>query len=455
MMSKRFNYDQGNTKRPVFFMIAKFLFNYDPKVVDNNVKMLYAILRDYLELSFVNQLKDDNGDVYVLFSREKMCELLGLSENTIRKCLNVLKDLGLIEEDPMGLGKPNRIYVLDVDGPENSLHYNSLSETASQTDAEITSNIVSGTLSRIEADITSRIDADITSRIEADIASRIEAGITSRIDAMIASRIDAVFASQIEVETASRSQNDGATTSYIEVETVARSQNDGATTSYIEDETVSRSYIKPETSLHIEVDTTPRSQIDAETTSCIEVETASRSHIEPETASCIEAKTASYSLNVTGTTSNIDAVRPHEMSTNNTINNTYLSQSQGQSQTDMTLTPNARPATVDKSQMAQPPVPQIMPAPPSLSTPASASPSVQPKAFGPQAFPKHPVNANKPSIVPPSASASPSVQPKAFGPQAFPKQPVNANKPSIAAPFYLYKSGKISCFLQTLSLCIP
>jgi len=56
------------------------------------------------------------GGVFLTFSRESMCEMLGLSRPTITKAMNDLKRHGLIEEKRPGRGQTNRIYLLPLDG---------------------------------------------------------------------------------------------------------------------------------------------------------------------------------------------------------------------------------------------------------------------------------------------------------------------------------------------------
>jgi len=89
-----------------------FLFSDEFKGISNDARVLYSILRDRHELSLENQWLNENGEVYVLFSREEMCEILGVSENTVSRTMKVLKEKRLVEEDRQGLGKPNRIYLL-------------------------------------------------------------------------------------------------------------------------------------------------------------------------------------------------------------------------------------------------------------------------------------------------------------------------------------------------------
>ena len=48
------------------------------------------------------------------YSLDYIKEMLGLSDKTVKKAVDELKDFGLIEEEHMGLNKANRIYLTSV-----------------------------------------------------------------------------------------------------------------------------------------------------------------------------------------------------------------------------------------------------------------------------------------------------------------------------------------------------
>jgi hypothetical protein len=72
------------------------------------------LLRDRHELSLQNQWINENDEVYLIYSRENMQDMLGCSYNTARKAIDQLKEYGLMEEERMGLNRPNRIYLTAV-----------------------------------------------------------------------------------------------------------------------------------------------------------------------------------------------------------------------------------------------------------------------------------------------------------------------------------------------------
>lgn len=81
-------------------------------------KMVYAILKDRLELSIQNNRVDEKGDVYLNYSIKSLEELLGFGNKKIISIKKELQEFGLIEEERQGLNRANRIYVGEVD-PEN------------------------------------------------------------------------------------------------------------------------------------------------------------------------------------------------------------------------------------------------------------------------------------------------------------------------------------------------
>ena len=110
LMSER--YKLGDIDNERFYQIPKSLFiNPKYKTMSNTSKIMYAILKDRMELSRKNGWHDDNNDLFLLFDQQNMAELLGTSRVTINRNMKELKDAGLIEPMRQGLGKPNKIYI--------------------------------------------------------------------------------------------------------------------------------------------------------------------------------------------------------------------------------------------------------------------------------------------------------------------------------------------------------
>lgn len=121
-MNNRIRYTFDEVMRDVFYQMPKFLFIGELKKLNNDARVLYSVLKNRHELSLKNHWINENNEVYLIFSREEMCDLLGVSENTILKAMKTLKSFNLIEEERQGLGKPNKIYLLALETLENPLN---------------------------------------------------------------------------------------------------------------------------------------------------------------------------------------------------------------------------------------------------------------------------------------------------------------------------------------------
>lgn len=112
----------------IFYQVPKVLFTSKYKLLSNNARMTYAILRDRMDLSIKNKWQDEQGNVYVIFSRENLSQELGVNEKSITKYLKELKDVQLIDEKRRGINKPNLIYVCmpeDIENTRNGNFYGS------------------------------------------------------------------------------------------------------------------------------------------------------------------------------------------------------------------------------------------------------------------------------------------------------------------------------------------
>ena len=111
---KRYKLEEENSHR--FYQMPKELFiNPKYKKLDSNAKVLYTVLLDRKELSRKNKWVDEYNQIYLIYTRENIAELLGVSVRTVIKVFKQLREAKLIEEEKQGLNKPNRIYVLRLD----------------------------------------------------------------------------------------------------------------------------------------------------------------------------------------------------------------------------------------------------------------------------------------------------------------------------------------------------
>ena len=82
-------------------------------------KLLYGFLLNRLSLSAKNNWVDENGDIFLIFTRKEVQERLDLSDKTVTKAFKQLKDCNLIHEKRQGANKPNLIYVGKIDHDED------------------------------------------------------------------------------------------------------------------------------------------------------------------------------------------------------------------------------------------------------------------------------------------------------------------------------------------------
>ena len=96
-----------------YLQIPKELFLhplYKDKLTSDSI-LVYGFLLDRLSLSVAHHWVDANDEVYLIFARKELQELLGLSDKTIAKAFRELRDCELIKEKKQKCSKPNIIYV--------------------------------------------------------------------------------------------------------------------------------------------------------------------------------------------------------------------------------------------------------------------------------------------------------------------------------------------------------
>ena len=98
-----------------FIKIPKILITSEfYKKLPLGAKMLYSILADRQSLSLKNKDKftDENGKIFLIYSIENLEEILNLSNTTIIKYKKEIINFNLLFERRVGLGLPNRLYIL-------------------------------------------------------------------------------------------------------------------------------------------------------------------------------------------------------------------------------------------------------------------------------------------------------------------------------------------------------
>lgn len=96
----------------VFYQIPKELFvNPYYKNLNSDSKLLYSLLLDRLSVSMKNEWIDEEGNIFLIFSRKEAQEKLNLSDKTVTKAFRQLTEVKLIYEKKQGFKKNNIIYV--------------------------------------------------------------------------------------------------------------------------------------------------------------------------------------------------------------------------------------------------------------------------------------------------------------------------------------------------------
>ena len=79
--------------------------------LNSDSKLLYGFLLDRMSLSAKNNWCDEDGYIYLIFTRKEVQEKLGLCDRTVTKAFKQLTNAKLIYEKRQGANKPNLIYV--------------------------------------------------------------------------------------------------------------------------------------------------------------------------------------------------------------------------------------------------------------------------------------------------------------------------------------------------------
>lgn len=81
-------------------------------------KLLYGFLLNRLSLSAKNNWVDENGDIFLIFTRKEVQKMHNLSDKTATKAFKQLNECKLIHEKKQGANKPNLIYVGKIEHDE-------------------------------------------------------------------------------------------------------------------------------------------------------------------------------------------------------------------------------------------------------------------------------------------------------------------------------------------------
>ena len=103
----------GEEEQYVFFRFPWMLLR-DPRYKDTismHAKVLYGCMLDRQRISRRNGWSDEEGNIFIYYSLEEICEDMQVGRKKAGVMLNELEAVGLIRRVRQGLGKPNMIYV--------------------------------------------------------------------------------------------------------------------------------------------------------------------------------------------------------------------------------------------------------------------------------------------------------------------------------------------------------
>lgn len=109
-MNRMFKINEA--ERFKFVRVPKVLFEARYKNLSTDAKILYSLLFERMELSRKNGWHDDDGSVYIYFTLEEVCEVLGCGHDKATKLFCELESYSLLRRKKQGFGKPAKLYVL-------------------------------------------------------------------------------------------------------------------------------------------------------------------------------------------------------------------------------------------------------------------------------------------------------------------------------------------------------
>ena len=136
-------YKVNETLNHKYYQIPQELF-INPlykNALNSDSKLLYGFLLDRLSLSIKNNWHDENGNVYLIFTRKEVQDKLNLSDKTVIKAFKQLSDVNLIYEKKQGFSKPKLIYVakiqhINLEKTHNRKNYDYIDGISTVTESE-------------------------------------------------------------------------------------------------------------------------------------------------------------------------------------------------------------------------------------------------------------------------------------------------------------------------------
>ena len=109
------NYMDSGTPLPRYYPLPQFLLDLN---ISSTSKILYAVLLNRANLSQKNAWQDELGQVYCVYTIEELAEDMNKGQTAIKKALNELSKLGLLERVRAEFGRANHLYIKIPKGVE-------------------------------------------------------------------------------------------------------------------------------------------------------------------------------------------------------------------------------------------------------------------------------------------------------------------------------------------------
>ncbi|OEK64368.1 replication protein [Staphylococcus equorum] len=159
------NFNIKEIQKEKFYQLPKVFFT-NPKYtkLSNDAKITWSLLRDRLDLSIRNNWIDENGDIFFIYTNEKLKSILNISSpNKLSKIKKELTQADLFNQIRVGLNKPNKLYIKKPEVTETDIYYISQQENdvESRNDTDVSKSYVqnydnntSGNINMIHQDIS-------------------------------------------------------------------------------------------------------------------------------------------------------------------------------------------------------------------------------------------------------------------------------------------------------------
>ena len=114
MLANRKRFNERDYLNSLFLQLPRFLMERYYSHLSTDAKILYAILKDRLNLSLEKDFMYLDDVPYVIYSRQELADNLGVSRPTVIKVMKELVTHNLINEIKYGFGDHNKIFITDT-----------------------------------------------------------------------------------------------------------------------------------------------------------------------------------------------------------------------------------------------------------------------------------------------------------------------------------------------------